>query len=201
MLIYRRAPVDYPIEAGPLCCVWGQHSAIGKRTGPAWAPVVAHGQTILPHLWSDIRRVARCPARNAVWTSRNAANGKRTRVFGRSESPSRAHQNPDEHPDYSHRWRGNLAGVCRDGGETGHQQDILGDQWRTNGRAESASVPTSSTPTAPSPLRTGGKLCNIGVGRTHARTHLLMLVQDLHVRIINAATGAPTCRCPAKGGE
>ena len=26
-------------------------------------------------------------------------------------------------------------------------------------------------------------------GRTHARTHVIMLVQDLHIRIINAATG------------
>jgi len=34
-----------------------------------------------------------------------------------------------------------------------------------------------------------GKLRHIGVGRTHARTHIIMLVHDLHVRIINAATG------------
>jgi transposase InsO family protein len=38
-------------------------------------------------------------------------------------------------------------------------------------------------------LRHGGKLYHIGVGRTHARTHIILLVQDLHIRIINAATG------------
>jgi transposase InsO family protein len=38
-------------------------------------------------------------------------------------------------------------------------------------------------------LRHGGRLYHIGVGRTHAGTHILMLVQDLHVRIIDAATG------------
>jgi transposase InsO family protein len=38
-------------------------------------------------------------------------------------------------------------------------------------------------------LRHGGKLYHIGIGRTHARTHVLLLVQDLHIRIINAATG------------
>jgi hypothetical protein len=38
-------------------------------------------------------------------------------------------------------------------------------------------------------LRTGGKLYHIGVGRTHAGTHVLLLVQDLDIRIINAATG------------
>jgi transposase InsO family protein len=38
-------------------------------------------------------------------------------------------------------------------------------------------------------LRTGGKLYHIGVGRTHAGTHVIMLVHDLHIRIINAATG------------
>jgi Integrase core domain len=38
-------------------------------------------------------------------------------------------------------------------------------------------------------LRHGGKLHHIGIGRTHARTHILLLVQDLHSRVINAATG------------
>ena len=38
-------------------------------------------------------------------------------------------------------------------------------------------------------LRHGGKLYHIGTGRTHARTHVLLLVQDLHIRVINAATG------------
>jgi transposase InsO family protein len=38
-------------------------------------------------------------------------------------------------------------------------------------------------------LRLAGRLHHIGVGRTHARTHVLMLIQNLDVRIINAATG------------
>jgi transposase InsO family protein len=38
-------------------------------------------------------------------------------------------------------------------------------------------------------LRVAGKLRHIGVGRPHAGTHVLLLVQDLHVRVINAATG------------
>ena len=38
-------------------------------------------------------------------------------------------------------------------------------------------------------LRLAGRLHHIGVGRTHARTRVLMLIQDLNVRIINAATG------------
>jgi hypothetical protein len=37
--------------------------------------------------------------------------------------------------------------------------------------------------------RTGGKLHHIGIGRTHAGTRIIMLAQDLHVRVINAATG------------
>ena len=37
--------------------------------------------------------------------------------------------------------------------------------------------------------RLAGKLYHIGVGRTHARTHVLLLVRDLNVRIIDAATG------------
>jgi transposase InsO family protein len=38
-------------------------------------------------------------------------------------------------------------------------------------------------------LRHAGRLYHIGVGRTHARTHVIMLVQDLHIRIVDAATG------------
>jgi transposase InsO family protein len=38
-------------------------------------------------------------------------------------------------------------------------------------------------------LRHHGRLHHIGIGRTHARTHVLLLVQDLNVRVIAAATG------------
>jgi transposase InsO family protein len=44
-------------------------------------------------------------------------------------------------------------------------------------------------PTGTITLRHGGHLYHIGIGRTHARTHVLLLAQDLHIRIINAATG------------
>jgi hypothetical protein len=38
-------------------------------------------------------------------------------------------------------------------------------------------------------LRHQGRLYSIGIGRTHARTRVLILVQDLDIRIIDAATG------------
>ena len=38
-------------------------------------------------------------------------------------------------------------------------------------------------------LRVGGRLHHIGVGRTYARTHVVLLVHDLHIRVVNAATG------------
>ncbi len=38
-------------------------------------------------------------------------------------------------------------------------------------------------------LRINSRLHHIGIGRTHARTHVILLIQDLHVRIIHAATG------------
>ena len=37
-------------------------------------------------------------------------------------------------------------------------------------------------------LRVAGRLRHIGVGRTYARTDVLLLVQDLHVTVVNAAT-------------
>ena len=38
-------------------------------------------------------------------------------------------------------------------------------------------------------VRTGGKLYHVGIGRIHAGTAVLLLITDLHIRIINAATG------------
>ncbi|MBC7592939.1 MAG: transposase [Kineosporiaceae bacterium] len=38
-------------------------------------------------------------------------------------------------------------------------------------------------------LRVDGRLHHIGVGRTHARTHVILLIQDLNVHIVNAVTG------------
>jgi transposase InsO family protein len=38
-------------------------------------------------------------------------------------------------------------------------------------------------------LRVAGRLHHIGIGRTHARTPVILLVQDLHVRVVHAATG------------
>ena len=38
-------------------------------------------------------------------------------------------------------------------------------------------------------LRVAGHLRHIGVGRTYARTDVILLVQDLHVTVVNAATG------------
>ncbi|WP_201931378.1 IS481 family transposase [Nocardioides donggukensis] len=38
-------------------------------------------------------------------------------------------------------------------------------------------------------LRHAGQLYSIGIGRTHARTRVLLLIDDLEIRIIDAATG------------
>jgi hypothetical protein len=34
-----------------------------------------------------------------------------------------------------------------------------------------------------------GKLHHIGVGRIHSGTHVIMLVHELHVRVVQAASG------------
>jgi len=44
-------------------------------------------------------------------------------------------------------------------------------------------------PTGVVTLRYQGRLHHIGIGRTHARTHVLLLVQDRHIRVINEHTG------------
>ncbi|WP_141582891.1 IS481 family transposase [Actinomadura sp. WMMA1423] len=37
-------------------------------------------------------------------------------------------------------------------------------------------------------LRVHGRLHHIGIGRPHARTHIIMLINDLHVRVVDATT-------------
>ena len=39
------------------------------------------------------------------------------------------------------------------------------------------------------PAGVGGRLQHIGIGRMHTGTHVLLLVQDLHLRVIDAAAG------------
>jgi hypothetical protein len=38
-------------------------------------------------------------------------------------------------------------------------------------------------------LRVNGRLHHIGIGRTHPRTHVILLIDDLHIRVANAVTG------------
>ncbi len=38
-------------------------------------------------------------------------------------------------------------------------------------------------------LRVNGRLHHIGIGRTHARTHIILLIHDLEIRVVDAATG------------
>ena len=38
-------------------------------------------------------------------------------------------------------------------------------------------------------LRHHGRLHHIGIGRTHARTHVILLIHDLHIQVIHATTG------------
>jgi hypothetical protein len=70
-------------------------------------------------------------------------------------------------------------------------------------QARPKATPTGATPTQPQArvrrdiidtsgtltLRHNGRLHHIGVGRTHARTPILMLINDLDIRIIHATTG------------
>jgi transposase InsO family protein len=55
----------------------------------------------------------------------------------------------------------------------------------THDRVRRDKISTSGTVT----LRVAGHLRHIGVGRTHAGTHVYLLVQDLDVRVVDAATG------------
>ena len=55
----------------------------------------------------------------------------------------------------------------------------------THDRIRHDTVDNSGTVT----LRVHGQLRHIGIGRTHKQTHVILLIQDLDVRVVNAVTG------------
>jgi transposase InsO family protein len=55
----------------------------------------------------------------------------------------------------------------------------------THDRVRHDTIDTSGSVT----LRVNGRLHHVGVGRPHARTPVILLIQDLHVRVVAAATG------------
>jgi hypothetical protein len=57
------------------------------------------------------------------------------------------------------------------------------DRTRTRDRRDKIDKAGSVT------LRVAGRLRHIGVGRTYAQTDAILLIQDLHVTVVNAATG------------
>jgi transposase InsO family protein/transposase-like protein len=60
-----------------------------------------------------------------------------------------------------------------------------GERLDTHNRVRTDRVDTTGVIT----LRHAGRLHHIGIGRTYAGTRVLMLVQDLNIRILHAATG------------
>jgi len=55
-------------------------------------------------------------------------------------------------------------------------------------RATIHRIPTQVGAVIPEPA-VNGRLHHLGIGRTHARTHVLILVHDLDIRVVDAATG------------
>ena len=68
---------------------------------------------------------------------------------------------------------------------SGHRSGLAGTVGDTHDRVRRDIIDKTGCVT----LRHGGRLHHIGIGRTYIRTHVILLVQDLHIRIIGAATG------------
>ena len=68
---------------------------------------------------------------------------------------------------------------------TTHPKATPAGQHDTHYRVRHDRVDTTGKVT----LRLNNRLHHIGIGRTHARTHITMLIDDLHIIIINATTG------------
>jgi hypothetical protein len=94
--------------------------------------------------------------------------GARTTSGARDSTSTRAKAND------TRKWRGQR-----------HDRDDQGRDTDTHDRVRYDRVDKSGTVTP----RDAGQLRHIGVGRTHSRTHVLLLVQDLQVGVVNAITG------------
>ena len=87
------------------------------------------------------------------------------------------HRRP--HRSLPHRATPATAHQARPKATTGHQETHSHDRVRTDRVDKSGKIT----------LRHGGRLYSIGIGRTHSRTRVIVLVHDLDIRIIDAATG------------
>lgn len=75
---------------------------------------------------------------------------------------------------------------CSRGNATCHGTATPGDRTAdTHDRVRTDRIDNTGVVT----LRHHGRLHHIGIGRTHARTHVIIPIQDLHIRVINATTG------------
>jgi hypothetical protein len=92
------------------------------------------------------------------------------------QAPCRPAHRPDA-PDRHGRWR--APGRARPKAAPGSRDTDTHDRVRTDRAGSTGTVS----------LRTGGRLHHIGIGRAYAGTRILLLIQDLHIPIINAATG------------
>jgi hypothetical protein len=63
------------------------------------------------------------------------------------------------------------------------------ERWSSQAARRDAAGNPGRFKSGKSTLRHGGTLYSIGIGRTHARARVIVLVQDLDIRIIDAATG------------
>ncbi|MDF2979009.1 MAG: family transposase [Actinomycetospora sp.] len=88
------------------------------------------------------------------------------------------HQRP--HRALAHRATPATAYRARPKAAPGHDRD-----HDTHDRVRTDKIDKSGTVT----LRVAGRLRHIGIGRPHAGTHVLLLTQDHHVRVVHAATG------------
>jgi leucine-zipper of insertion element IS481 len=119
------------------------------------------------------------PADPAEMAARPAARRHHRRPAGPVRHPHRSLQQPPPHRAPAHRSPPAIACNARPKAAPG---DRATDAHH---RVRAEIIGATGTVT----LRHAGKLHHIGIGRPHAGTHVLLLIRDLHIRIIDAATG------------
>jgi hypothetical protein len=92
---------------------------------------------------------------------------------------TRAYNTPRPHKSLPHRATPAVAYTTRPKAAPGNRDGDTHDRLRRDIIDQTGCVT----------LGHGGRLYHIGIGRTHARTHVLLPVQDLDVRVVHAATG------------
>ncbi|WP_442856798.1 integrase core domain-containing protein [Cellulomonas sp. Leaf395] len=176
-------PRSATTRSPPRCC-----PTTGRSSPPAW-PVVAAPQRLRVRAGPPRHRATQLPPDPPAGRSKRVQQTLKKWLAGRSTATTLAELQSllDQRPERYNTARPHrsLAGRTPAGASAARAKARPTSHDKPHQRVRSDSIDAHGVAT----IRHAGKLHHIGIGRTHARTHVILLIQDLQIRVIDTTTG------------